>query len=336
MSGLQRSGAVALGSAAEPLPISVRYSTIDCHDATQLSEQTREWNFEMSQLVPGNYRAHGGVLDIDGVSLARISFSHTTLHRGYAPSNMVALIMPSAGSGPGFADGRLIESGDCLTLSDGELEEGITHGNYVDNCFAFDVDACRARLEHLTGGSIGVAAGANIAAPGADWNEDMLGRIDWLMSVAATQSHGLTDPRVCASIADHMLAALARFDLSEAVSNVCGTRASRRAAVRRALDFIHETFSEPLRLSELCRRANAKVRSLEYGFREVTGLTPIAYIRSLRLNAVRKALLSERERSITEIAMDSGFWHLGQFASDYRRFFGETPTQTRQRCAAIF
>ena len=104
--------------------------------------------------------------------------------------------------------------------------------------------------------------------------------------------------------------------------------------MRLALDFIHESLGEPLRMAELCRRANAKIRSLEYGFREVTGLTPIAYIRSLRLNTVRKALhMGKGERSITEIAMDSGFWHLGQFASDYRQFFGETPTQTRQRAS---
>jgi len=316
-------------------PGNVRYSPIHSHDAVELSEQTREWNFEMSQLVPGDYLAEGGVLEIDGVSLARISFSHTTLHRGSAPRNMVALIMTGKGSGPGFADGRLIGPGDCLTLSDGEIEEGITHGQYLDICFGFDLDACRSQLDQLIGEPIGVAAGANLTSPGVRWVEDMLGRINWLMSVPTTLPQALKDPRVCASVSEHMLAALANFDALKAVSTDRSARANRRAAVRVALDYIHEKFSEPLRLAELCRRANVKVRSLEYGFREVTGLTPIAYIRSLRLNAVRRALQmyqTSTARSITEIAMDSGFWHLGQFASDYRQFFGETPTQTRQRC----
>ncbi len=126
-----------------------------------------------------------------------------------------------------------------------------------------------------------------------------------------------------------------RFDNSpadvDATTNAA--RASRRAAVRIAREFIHSRLSEPLRLSELCRHANLKIRSLEYGFREVTGLTPVAYIRSLRLNAVRKALQQVEpgpQRSISEIATDVGFWHLSQFASDYRRLFGETPTETRR------
>ena len=108
-------------------------------------------------------------------------------------------------------------------------------------------------------------------------------------------------------------------------------RASR-AAVRIARDFIHSKLAEPLRLSELCCKANLQIRSLEYGFREVTGLTPVAYIRSLRLSTVRRALQQQSgaQRSISEVAMDAGFWHLSQFASDYRRCFGETPTETRR------
>jgi AraC-like DNA-binding protein len=63
------------------------------------------------------------------------------------------------------------------------------------------------------------------------------------------------------------------------------------------------------------------------------GLTPLSYIRALRFNAARKLLLSREsvQRSISEIAMDVGFTQLGQFAVDYRGFFGESPTATRSR-----
>ena len=106
--------------------------------------------------------------------------------------------------------------------------------------------------------------------------------------------------------------------------------------MRLAREFIHARLSEPLPLSDLCRHAGLKVRTLETGFREVTGLTPIAYIRSLRLNAVRRALhhTLAPQRSISDIALDNGFWHLSQFATDYRKLFGETPMNTRRRSRA--
>ena len=324
-----------------PAPIlePVGQTRVDATDAIQLSEQTRDWNFEFTQLTGGDFKAEGAVLDLDGVSLARVSYSQTLLHRGFAPRNMVAVFMPGAGSGQVFAHGQLLESGQCVILAESALEDAITHGHYIDVAFGFDMNACRRQLDLLNAGSLGVGWGTTISAPGPDWVDDMRARVEWLLAALAEHPESLGNARVRASLADHVLAAMARFDNSPAdVDATTRTaRAGRRVAVRLARDFIHSRLPEPLRLSELCQHARLKIRTLEYGFREVTGVTPIAYIRSLRLNAARRALLHDaaaQHRSISEIAMDAGFWHLSQFATDYRLFFGETPTETRRRSLA--
>jgi AraC family transcriptional regulator, ethanolamine operon transcriptional activator len=48
---------------------------------------------------------------------------------------------------------------------------------------------------------------------------------------------------------------------------------------------------------------------------------------------VRRMLRSRTtgQRSISEIAMDCGFWHLSQFAMDYKALFGESPSITVRR-----
>jgi AraC family ethanolamine operon transcriptional activator len=180
-----------------------------------------------------------------------------------------------------------------------------------------------------------VKIGTTIAAPGAAWIADTTNRIEWLLK--AVQEHGaaLTNPRLRKSLTDHLLTAMLQFDPSPADLDSTTSRATagRRAAVRLAREYIHAHLPEPLPLSELCRHSGLRVRTLETGFREVTGLTPIAYIRSLRLNTVRRALHEDAsgQRSISGIAMDAGFWHFGQFATDYRKLFGETPSSTRHR-----
>jgi AraC-like DNA-binding protein len=51
---------------------------------------------------------------------------------------------------------------------------------------------------------------------------------------------------------------------------------------------------------------------------------------------VRQELLEDRfARNISVIAMAWGFNHLGRFASEYRKLFGETPTMTQQRLEAL-
>ncbi|HEY6644057.1 helix-turn-helix domain-containing protein [Povalibacter sp.] len=314
----------------------LRYSRIGSTDAVEFTEQICDWNFVFTQLKPGKLTAKGALLELDGISVGSIEISQTMLHQGHAPRGMVAILIPGANSGEVFAHAQRLESGQCVTLSEGAYLEAVTHGRYVDVALGCDRDACRAQLDALNDGSTGVGQGAIIAEPGQEWIEQMLARIDWLLSAVVERPAALDDAKIRASLSDHLLAAMVHFDSSPADvdSTTRMDRASRRVAVRIAREFIDSRLSEPLRLSELCRQAQLKIRSLEYGFREVTGLTPIAYIRSLRLNAVRRALLHDataRCRSISEIAMDAGFWHLSQFAKDYRLFFGETPTQTRRR-----
>ena len=65
-------------------------------------------------------------------------------------------------------------------------------------------------------------------------------------------------------------------------------------------------------------------------FREHFGVTPKTYLRAFRLNCVRKDLLVAAPKTpIADVANRWGFWHIGQFASDYRRQFGELPSQAR-------
>jgi AraC family ethanolamine operon transcriptional activator len=74
------------------------------------------------------------------------------------------------------------------------------------------------------------------------------------------------------------------------------------------------------------------VRTLEYIFRDYFNVTPKVYLKSRRLAAVRHELLRSlhSKSSINEIANRWGFWHMSQFATDYRRFFGELPSETLQ------
>jgi len=82
-------------------------------------------------------------------------------------------------------------------------------------------------------------------------------------------------------------------------------------------------------IAQLCQQLNVSRRTLQYCFETVTGQSPLHYLRALRLNAVRRALL-RGEGYVTEVAAAWGFEHPSQFASDYRQLFGCLPSQTRE------
>lgn len=108
---------------------------------------------------------------------------------------------------------------------------------------------------------------------------------------------------------------------------------NRALAIERGRLYIHANFSGALRIASVCEAAGICARTLEYGFRELSGISPVSYIKAVRLNHARHLLLSPAAagRTITAMALDSGFWHLSQFAADYQKFFGESPSTTRRR-----
>jgi transcriptional regulator GlxA family with amidase domain len=92
---------------------------------------------------------------------------------------------------------------------------------------------------------------------------------------------------------------------------------------------------KPLQVSALSRALGVTERTLRKLFNEIHGRPPSRHLRMLRLSQAREALLSARGQlvTVTEIATDFGFGELGRFSVEYRKVFGESPSETlRQAC----
>ena len=108
---------------------------------------------------------------------------------------------------------------------------------------------------------------------------------------------------------------------------------TRKAVMARALEYLDSVKGEPVSVQELRQHANASRITLERAFRDQYGTTPKAYLTARRLNGVRNMLKAPDSRAckISDVAGSWGFWHMSQFAADYRRQFGELPSETLAR-----
>ena len=65
-------------------------------------------------------------------------------------------------------------------------------------------------------------------------------------------------------------------------------------------------------------------------------MTPKEYLQAARLDGVRKELQRKgASAKIADVATRREFWHMGQFAADYRRQFGELPSETQGRTGRV-
>lgn len=118
-------------------------------------------------------------------------------------------------------------------------------------------------------------------------------------------------------------------DLADMKPARCGAVLPRH--VRRVQDYLREHAHEPICADQMALIAGVSLRSLYAGFREYCGVSPMHYLRNLRLDGARRTLLSEPDSNIANVAMAWGFCHLGRFSTEYRQRFGETPSQTVRR-----
>lgn len=109
-------------------------------------------------------------------------------------------------------------------------------------------------------------------------------------------------------------------------------RRQKRRALARAVEFIEENSTGPIRISRVCAYAGVSQSTLERLFRREFQQTPSGYLKARRLDAVRRELkLGPRDsKTIAEVAAEHGFAHLGRFASSYRKQFGALPSQDVQ------
>ena len=111
------------------------------------------------------------------------------------------------------------------------------------------------------------------------------------------------------------------------------TRQAQSLIVKIAEDHALSQTGATLYVTDLCKAAGVSERTLEYAFKAVQGLTPMAYLIRLRLHHARQALLAAPHGSttVTAEALRWGFWHFGEFSRAYKDCFGELPSDTLLR-----
>ena len=81
---------------------------------------------------------------------------------------------------------------------------------------------------------------------------------------------------------------------------------------------------EPPTVGTLCEALGVSRRTLQSCFQATWGMGPLVWLKTMRLNAVRRRL--KTASSVTEAATEYGFWHFGHFSTDYQALFGELPS----------
>ena len=105
----------------------------------------------------------------------------------------------------------------------------------------------------------------------------------------------------------------------------------REIVFGKSLTYIHGHLDQKITTSKICSVIGISERNLRYLFKEMIGISPMKYIKFIKLNKVRKEIICAKKKAeIHLIANKWGYSHSGQFAADYQKLFGEYPNESRK------
>lgn len=324
------------GAPAVPLP-----GDLNQHVFVDIDEQAAAltgWNQRYQQLSAGVFR--GGVqrLQLPGVGLF-VEDLHQAVHQtGQVRPQVVALGVPALLHGDSLFCGQPGDAASVYVFSgrDGfefrspkrhvmlgiEIDAPLFESQVLDDRAVSAPGAFTARAGLLAGDAAAVGAlrclllSAFSAAPGGPG-----------------QRPGPADP-VGLALRDEVLRRLAA---AIEPTGDAGRREPARTVVAsaqvvladRAHHLVSARLDDPQTVAELCGQLGVSRRTLQNCVHATWGMGPLAWLNTLRLNAVRRRL--KTAVSVTDAATAYGFWHFGHFADEYRALFGELPSQTLRR-----
>ncbi|MCP5165730.1 MAG: helix-turn-helix domain-containing protein [Pseudomonadales bacterium] len=218
----------------------------------------------------------------------------------------------------------------------------------------------------LTSSNVGYITGSDgmivRLQPGARWCNISL---DWDLFIGAAETHGYSLPSgdrsvgVPSSLHRDFAALLSRvargeqyFELADAeledelalaVLRILQARqpagrdmrSGHQRIVHRVVELIEAEYSGTVTVTGLCKQFGVSERTLQYRFKDATGLSVQQYLLIYRLQRARAMLLRGEYQQVGEVAGACGIHHAGRFAQYYRRLFRQSPRETQRDARSV-
>jgi AraC family ethanolamine operon transcriptional activator len=286
------------------------------------------WNGRYAQLGRGRAECRHVAVHTARLQVCFEAWSLGMLRTGRPPQGAVTFLVLVGRSGSARIRGRHAVAGEVCVLADGDEVDCRTTGPSQFISVSLERAALDEHLRALFGRTF-----AELRAEG---------RLSGLRTDASALRAACLDLAARATGAPGLLRDGAAVDLErKLVKRLCSaadgtapeaTASRGRALALRADAWLRQNLAEPPSIAALCAAVGVCERTLHDAFRHHLDTTPKAYLKALRLNAAHHDLLrGPATKTVTDVALDWGFGHFGWFSQDYRRLFGETPSQTLHR-----
>lgn len=301
-------------------------------DVDEFAEMVRGYRLGFMQIEKGPFVAEAVQTQFAGVLLSAAHYGRAMVQLGEPPSGKITFAVLTS-TVPALWQGRAFGPRDLLVGTPGVEMDMVSKAGYGGATASFPLELVREMADHFGWARTSEAPTSSIIGLEPIKADMLRTKLSEVFSEAIARPFNDQAAAWALTKQEDLLRALFSCISNPASKTTAVSNGERARVLKAAVAAINDRPEDVLTVSDLCRIAKASERTMDYAFTERFGLSPALYMKARRLNEARNDLRRDHEHSmkVADIANKWGFWHLGQFARDYRNWFGELPSDTYQR-----
>ncbi|TWU13389.1 transcriptional regulator EutR [Symmachiella macrocystis] len=300
-------------------------------DVDDLTAEARQWDVDFRQIERGKFDGELLQFATGGVHISEARFCRSLNQKGSPPKGMRTVAVPACPEMRLEWRGKEVDSESLMLFPIGAELSSVSGPDFHVYTCSFPDQLLSVVGEALEVGSFDeLSAGVDAIRVGAAAIDNLRRCLskasDFVRDNPGSISESDMGRLLTQELPRRLVAAIA------AGREVCPPAfcQTRQTALTRAEDYIELHVSCDIKVRDICQAAGVSERTLQYLFLERFGIGPKEFLKALRLNKVRRQLRSAESKitKVADVANAWGFWHMGQFAADYRERFEELPSET--------
>ena len=285
------------------------------------------WDLDFRQIDPGPLKAGVTAVEMRYGMLMKVGFNRKFHQVGCAPKGSLTFGIPSLDIGDFVWCAANTGGGALLNFNQDGGFESTSLAGFNGCTFSFDADALQTfaasiGYEHPLGNL--VRRNSCWYTPETILLSQHLSRLFRALDHVGPDILRMNAELINEEIASVLLETLCtQTEKGQVVSS-----GYRHMVLKKSMNILMDPERLPITVAQLCAEVSTSQSTLRRLFLAEFGITPKSYIKARCLSGVRDELSrAAPETYIVDVANRWGFWHMGQFARDYRTMFSELPSE---------
>lgn len=295
------------------------------NDFDLFNKSVIDWELDFSLLGKNDFSARLNMFSSELFSLTRTSLHGKVEQKGLTPEGFVSIVIPANYDSNYIWLNKKVSGRELLIFPKDRTLDAISFNDFDNYIISIEENLLFHTLENL---------GYHNCKKLTTDNEKVL-----FLSKEFSQSFhkqaaeflktNITNQKQHNTLINNILHALLNYIEYSNHINLFIPQKKKDKALRKAVEIINNQLENILSMQQLCGLVGVSERTLQYAFKSKYQVSPIEYIKAVRLNKVKRELflLKDQDINISTLAGKYNFWHMGQFAKDFKAQFGMLPSE---------